>query len=39
VPTATRVLSWFLMVMSPVERRRSMSTALMRYSTVTVSPK
>jgi len=39
VPTATSVPSWFLMVMSPVERRRSMSIALMRYSTVTVSPK
>ena len=39
VPTATSVPSWFLIVMSPVERRRSMSIALMRYSTVTVSPK
>ena len=39
VPTATSVPSWFLIVMSPVERRRSMSIALMRYSTVMVSPK
>ena len=36
VPTATRVPSWFLIAMSPVDRRRSMSIALMRYSTVTV---
>jgi len=29
VPTATSVPSWFLIVISPVERRRSMSIALM----------
>src|ERR1041385_2854380 len=39
VPTVQSTPSWFLIVMSAVERRRSTSIALMRYSTVMVSPK